>query len=249
MQDRSWEQYGKDDPYYGVLTDPRFKTENLTEATLQEFFQSGEEHVAEVLGKIDRYFPRTGSAGIRSVLDFGCGTGRLLVPFAQRFPRVTGVDIAPGMLQEAEKNLQRRSLNNVTLVRSENITHTHFEQPFDLVHTFIVLQHIPLAAGYPILDKLLSLISDGGYGMLHLTYANHLSAFRNRKARLAARYKWFHQLSNLVKGKSPNAPGMQMNNYDLPRVLGLLKKHHPRQIALDFTDHAGYLGVCLYVHK
>ena len=37
------------------------------------------------------------------ILDMGCGTGRHAVELARRGYRVTGVDISPGMLAEAEK--------------------------------------------------------------------------------------------------------------------------------------------------
>lgn len=35
--------------------------------------------------------------------DFGCGVGRLTLPFADCFDNVVGVDISPAMLAEGEK--------------------------------------------------------------------------------------------------------------------------------------------------
>src|SRR4051812_36032983 len=115
MKDKSWEKYGKEDPYFGVITDPRYKSENIDEVALKDFFTSGEEHVTEVLAKLKRFFPFAAIENFKKVLDFGCGTGRLLIPFARRFEQITGVDIAPGMLSEADKNLKERGLNNVKL--------------------------------------------------------------------------------------------------------------------------------------
>ncbi|HEX8676722.1 MAG TPA: class I SAM-dependent methyltransferase [Segetibacter sp.] len=249
MKDSSWEQYGQQDPYFGVCTDSRYKNENLNEDTLKEFFQSGEVHVTEVLTKIKNYFPLADIAGFKQVLDFGCGTGRLLIPFARRFEKVTGIDIAAGMLAEAEKNLKERKLNNVTLIQSADITNLKFPEPFDFVHTYIVLQHIPVKLGYPIIDKLIDSVREDGYGMIHFTYANYMSRFMNKKYMLKAKYKWFHQFSNILKGKSPGAPHMQMNNYDLPHVFNIVKKYKLKQTCLDFTDHGGFLGLCLYFNK
>lgn len=249
MRDSSWEQYGKKDPYFGVITDPKYKLENLNEDVLKEFFQSGEDHVAEVLKKLKAYFPQAAIQDFKNVLDFGCGTGRLLIPFAQRFEKVTGIDIAPGMLSEAEKNLANRNLENVSLVQSADITNINFLTPFDFVHTSIVLQHIPVEAGYRIIDKLIDIVKEGGCGMIQFTYANNMSYFKNKKYALKAKHKWFHQISNILKGASPYAPLMQMNNYDLRQVFEIIKKYKLKQTTLDFTDHGGFLGLCIYFNK
>src|SRR5438874_1693788 len=45
---------------------------------------------------VERHCPRPGR-----LLDLGCGTGRLLVPFAQRGSFVVGVDLSPEMLAVA----------------------------------------------------------------------------------------------------------------------------------------------------
>jgi 2-polyprenyl-3-methyl-5-hydroxy-6-metoxy-1,4-benzoquinol methylase len=101
MQDRSWEQYGKQDPYFGVCTDLKYKKGNLNEESLHDFFTTGEDHIEEVLSKLKNYFPSADINSFKQVLDFGCGTGRLLIPLAHRFQNVTGIDISPGMLAEA----------------------------------------------------------------------------------------------------------------------------------------------------
>jgi hypothetical protein len=42
-------KFGKDDPYFGVLTAEKFRKKNLDRAALSEFFASGEDHVAHIL--------------------------------------------------------------------------------------------------------------------------------------------------------------------------------------------------------
>lgn len=56
-------------------------------------------------------------------------------------------------------------------------------------------------------------------------------------------------MNNLLKGKSPNTPVMQMNNYNLEAVFKLLLKHQLERVSLEFTDHGGFLGVCIYFEK
>jgi 2-polyprenyl-3-methyl-5-hydroxy-6-metoxy-1,4-benzoquinol methylase len=249
MADNSWKQYGQQDPYFGVCSDPRYRSKNLTDEALKNFFQSGEEHIADVVARLNTYFPSFKTASIKSVLDFGCGTGRLLIPLAKRYEKVTGIDISEGMLAEAEKNIKAQQLNNVSLILSGDITTIQFDDQFDLIHTFIVLQHIPVKIGYTIIDTLLRVTRAGGYGMIHLTYANNRSPLQNRQTQLKAKYQWIRKVSNIMKGRPMNIPVMQMNNYDLTKVFGLLNKHGVKQTGLDYTDHGGFYGLCIYYSK
>lgn len=44
--DAKWEILGKNEPYWAVLTSDDFNQLNLTENTLEKFFQTGDEYVA-----------------------------------------------------------------------------------------------------------------------------------------------------------------------------------------------------------
>ncbi|MDD4776392.1 MAG: methyltransferase domain-containing protein [Syntrophomonas sp.] len=48
-----------------------------------------------------------------SVLDIGCGPGRLAVPIAQRCARVTALDVAPAMLEVCQDNARRAGVTNL----------------------------------------------------------------------------------------------------------------------------------------
>ncbi len=49
-----------------------------------------------------------------SVLDVGCGPGRLAVPIAKRVARVTAIDASEEMLRYCKKNAQEQGLTNIT---------------------------------------------------------------------------------------------------------------------------------------
>jgi SAM-dependent methyltransferase len=143
MNDKSWEKFGTSDPYFAVCTMPQYKSEALDEKSLSEFFNSGQDHASEVLKMLSLKFGLQDQRLFNHIFDFGCGTGRIVIPFAQHAKKVTGVDIAQPMLDEAKKNLAIRNITNVDLIRSSDVNDLHFTDGFDLVHTYIVLQHIP----------------------------------------------------------------------------------------------------------
>ena len=47
--DAAWGAWGRVDPYFGVLTDAKFRLANLDQPALDEFFASGQWHADEIL--------------------------------------------------------------------------------------------------------------------------------------------------------------------------------------------------------
>ena len=77
-----------------------------------------------------------------SVLDVGCGPGTLSVDLAVRVSpgAVVGLDIAAGVLVEAEAHARERKVSNVSFVRGDVRTASIAQAPFDVVHAHRVLQ-------------------------------------------------------------------------------------------------------------
>jgi len=244
--DLAWEKFGQTDPYFGVCSGEIFKSTTLTDDALKTFFESGEEHVNHVLDVLN--WMSAQKVKLKSVLDFGCGTGRLILPFSSKAERVTGIDVSRSMLNEAEKNLKRRGINNVELIQSNSLDVLQ-DRKFDLVHTYIVLQHVPVSSGYELIQSLLNAIAPGGYAMIHFTYRDERSVFKDVTYHLRFKYKLLAQLSNIIKGKSPGAPDMQMNNYDLNQVFRIVEEAGVKNFYSEFTNHSGFHGVGLYILK
>lgn len=110
---------------------------------LREFFRSGEINVAN---DIMPYMPRI-CGGDRSpldlsILEIGCGVGRMTRMLARVFGKVSAVDISPEMIHRAQANL--RGLDNVSLVLGDGETLSALgDSEYDFAFSFIVFQHIP----------------------------------------------------------------------------------------------------------
>lgn len=231
---KHWEKWGARDPYFAVLTDDAFRREAL-DKNRDDFFSSGERQISEILDQAERLFGFSFHSG--RALEFGCGVGRLTVPLARRFQRLVGVDVSPSMLNEAAKNCAKLGINNVDLVRIED-TFDALSGPFDAIISYNVLQHIPSTRGYKIIDNLLSMASPGAFVMLHICLRRPLTPMRRAIGLIKDRVPFSGYFSNVLKGRSPTAPLMQMNEYDFPTVLGIFGKHRMTDVIVILDMHA-----------
>ena len=240
----NWEYYGKNDPYFAVATFEKFKKAKLTEQAKNEFFQTGEEHIEKVWNEIQKHFvenfrPKRG-------LDFGCGVGRLVVPLANRCEKVVGVDISNVMLQEAQKNCQLRKLENVTFSQTDEFF-TDEKGEFDLIHSFIVLQHIKPETGGVIVRKMLKMLASGGIGVLHFTYFNPASSFNYLRFKVYRDYPLINQLKNLIKGEK-NEPFIPVYVYDLNTIFADLQENDCHNCVVRYSFH-GFNGAVIFFQK
>jgi SAM-dependent methyltransferase len=244
--DRDWEQWGKENPYFGVITLPKYLRENLTEDSFEEFFATGERHVERVYSVI-RASVQPAFQPVR-VLDYGCGVGRLIVPFAKRSQAVFGIDVSPSMLEQARKNCDKFDVPWARLERVDKLDSLKLAS-FDLVHSYIVLQHIPVARGERILRKLISLIAEGGVGALHFSYYADRSAFKRCVLALRQKNYLVNGLVNLAQRRPFTQAHMQMNCYSLNNIFEILIEEHCSNLHIEFSDHSGIHGAMLYFEK
>ena len=140
---RNWEAFGESDPFFGVLSDP---TKFGGRWDPDEFFSSGRAHVAKLLRTLSdagaTFEPGT-------CLDFGCGPGRLTVPLSASFERTIGVDVARPMI-EAARRFKPASAHCEFVVNRHPDLRLFDSDTFDVVHSCLVLQHVPpdVALGY-----------------------------------------------------------------------------------------------------
>jgi SAM-dependent methyltransferase len=245
--DSHWEQWGQSDPYYGVLTVPQFSKASVNERSLTEFFASGERHVDHIFDVIRSRIEPSFAPG--RVLDYGCGPARLVIPFCSRARVVVGIDVSRSMLEEGRKNCERHGVDSACLLHVDEMAFLA-TSGFDLVHSFIVMQHIPVRRGERIIQRLIDLLADGGIGAVHLTYSHTGSAVRHWISTLRSHAALLNGVLNIIKGQPFSRPSMLMSHYSLNRIFDLLLNAGCSNLNVEFSsDHCGCHGVMLYFKK
>jgi SAM-dependent methyltransferase len=207
-----WEKAGQTDPYFGVLSHPQYRASILNNDTLQNFYESGEEHVRGVLELVNTLYSFTGR---ESVLDFGCGVGRLLIPLAQNFSHAVGVDVSPSMIKLAKERAAHMGVTNISFYNRV----TDISTKFDLAHSYLVFQHIPPAIGLRIIESIADRIKPGGIMAVHLVLMMDQSRIRHLQHAIRKRFAPWHYAVNLVRGRKWNEPLQEMNSYPLNSIL------------------------------
>lgn len=244
--DADWDKWGEIDPYFGVLSLDEYRTENLNEEGEAEFFRSGDEYIGQTLGEIrshlDKHFRPERS------LDFGCGVGRLVIPLAGLSKQVVGVDVSDYMLAEASSNCQKRNIGNVSFVKSDDSL-TKLTGTFDLIHSFIVLQHIPEKRGMRLIEAMLRHLDPGGVMAIQFYY--RCDAPKAVRALVKLRYALpaANYARNLLRGVPMREPAMQLHTYDLEAVISLLNEAGVSSIHLKLFRHNEFRSVALYGQK
>ena len=243
---KAWEEWGKSDPYFGVLSSDEYRKGRLSDEARGKFFQSGEDHVERILTTIRSHLDPAFQPG--KSLDFGCGVGRLLLPLARISSVAVGIDISESMLAEARRNCELYNVSNIRLVQSDSEL-SRLDGGFNLIHSSIVFQHIPARRGEKLCAHLLERLQPGGVVALNFDYRSFSSRAVRGLVRL--RYAWplANRMRNLLKGLPANEPAMERNVYDLGNLVALCSSYGIDRLFLETSQHDGFAGVILYGQK
>ncbi|KAF0152403.1 MAG: type 11 methyltransferase [Ignavibacteria bacterium] len=243
--DNHWERFGKIDPYFGVISHDEYHKSNINDEIKKKFFETGDEYIKKLFSNIYKHIDPDFNP--KMALDYGCGVGRVIIPLSKYTDFVTGVDVSKSMLEECRINCEQNNIVNYRLVEAN---HEFFRdsEKHDFIHSFIVFQHIPKRRGELIFSSLIDRLTDKGIGVLHFTFAKKtivrkiLELIRNNVPLIS-------NIINLLKRRHILYPVMQMNSYDLNKLLGVLQKNGIKDTYIEFTDHGSDVGVLIYFQK
>ena len=150
---RDWDERARKNAYHYIASWRR-------EWDRESFLHSGEEDFQRLVA------PALSRCGLptegRTMLELGCGAGRMTHTFARRFERVYAFDPSPEMLRRAREMHHNRS-NILWLLSNGTDLSCVASESLELVFSYLVLQHLPeesLAFRY--IQEMLRVLRPGG---------------------------------------------------------------------------------------
>lgn len=218
---KTWDNFGQKDPYFSVLTDPKYHGEEIPKEVLKDFYFSDYSkrpsnylfETLKSLGFTDEKLKEM------NILDFGCGVGRNAVHLAKKFKEVLGLDISAEHLKKAAAYVQSQGFENCKFLQS-NMDLQKFGM-FDVIFSVITIQHIPHPIAYSYMQQMLSMLKPNGYAFLHMpTYAKN----------------YVYNEEKCLQKDDPLS--WQMHFYPVHEMKALIKKSNCKLIKFDSSfDH------------
>ena len=185
---KNWEGLAQTDALWSILTDKKLRGEKWDKA---QFFESGRLEVDNILD----YLKEKNIQPIdwNSVMDFGCGAGRVSRALSDYFENITGVDASPTMIALAvEENKDFADKINFKLNQAEDLKQFS-DDSFSMTFTVITLQHIPSEQSSGFISEFIRLIKPGGLAVFQvptkdvrqLSITQRLRSFLRIRERLA----------------------------------------------------------------
>jgi len=245
--DKDWIKIAEANPFWGVLSQDIYQNDQMDHEKIKEFMRSGEIFIGNLFSLIKKHL--NPEFVPKRALDFGCGVGRLSIPIARRVHEVVAVDIAPAMLELCQKLASENNLKNIRLCQSDDNLDGVIGN-FDLVNTYIVLQHIQPSRGYGFIETMIDKLNIGGVGSIQITYAKSRKFFIHEQPKALYYRRDGKNIVDIIDSNwSPPEGTINMYDYDLNQVMAMLSRScgHP-VIALPTLDD-DHLGVHFVFQK
>ena len=168
-----------------IKTEALMYADDLNVRAMPEwYFDTGRRDAWTVLSMVEKYGAE--ATAMRSVLEFGCGTARVLRHFRYiEGLRLAGTDANPKPIEWDRQNLPCIEFNHNELQPPLS----YKNQSFDLIYALSVFTHIPLAWQGAWLDELHRVLRPGGYLLCTFHGENFVNSMLNSGDRLRLQRK------------------------------------------------------------
>jgi len=164
---QSWQELGRQEPHWSVLTAEAYKQSNL-DRNREQFYASGQGDAERFLNLLRRNQCFPDGVSDKTVLEYGCGVGRVTHALGRRFGQVHAYDISQPHLALAQAFTDEIGLRNIYYYQIQRPQDTLDLPKVDAVYTLIVLQHNPPPVIRWILRGLLEALKPGGVAYFQL---------------------------------------------------------------------------------
>ncbi len=208
---KNWQGWAEKDALWSILTVPEAKGNRWD---LEAFFRTGEEYAVKTLSVLEDMHFNIDYSG--TVLDFGCGVGRLTAPLARRFKKAVGVDVSSEMIARAQQ--YHADLKNCGFVHNTANDLKIFEDnSFSMVFSIITLQHINKESALKYIKEFIRITAPGG--LIHFQVPVPRSvAFRELRALKGDCLMWFRNIFSESKEYPMHHYGLREED-----VVGILR--------------------------
>jgi glycosyltransferase involved in cell wall biosynthesis/predicted TPR repeat methyltransferase len=161
----TWSALGVADPFWSVLTVSDYRAGTLDEARREDFYATGAAELEDLTtacrrNKIDV------DPGC-TLLELGCGVGRIGEHFARSYARYIGVDMSAPHLEIARERIASRGMTNTTLLTLDEFLRDDGPS-FDLFYSVLALQHSPPPVMLMVLNACFARLLPGGCAFFQL---------------------------------------------------------------------------------
>lgn len=220
------------EPFFTVCSSAKYRVKQMRNEDELRFWRGGRDFVEHMLHTV-------GIQSFNSVLDYGCGIGRLLRSMVPHATHSHGVDISPALLERAAVECPAATLH-------------HYDQwltsppQVEFCYSAIVFQHIPEPQGLMILENLLHHTEKAC--ALHIVVGDR----RHWSWRLLFRLSFapvFAGLSNWLRRRSWSEPRIPMFCWDIEKVKAVFERcgfdaelHHAPGCLESFWENYLFVG-------
>ncbi len=158
---KTYEDYGKEDPLYAVLSRKDAKNNKWD---VDEFFASGREEIAGAMAHLSKLGVNVNKG---RAMDFGCGVGRLTQALCEEFECAVGIDISCSMIEGAEQHNKFGDRCEYRVNTTDHLAQLE-DSSFDFVYSNISLQHSPPEASSNYIAEFFRILRPGGVALFQI---------------------------------------------------------------------------------
>jgi ubiquinone/menaquinone biosynthesis C-methylase UbiE len=186
--DLTWEEKARLNPLFAVMSDEVFKDSGteFNEQQLKTFYEQGERFWKKWLRQM-LWDKSEDEIRNTSILEYGCGMGRIINQAAAMGMKAAGLDISSSQLEYA-RNFCPNAKNIDFLLLDEKGAIPVGDGAFDIVYSYAVLQHIKQSSALEsAISEICRVVKKGGLVRVQV---------RSQHAYLSyLQYKWFHSIN------------------------------------------------------
>jgi len=232
--EKNWNELGRQDPYWAILTD---KSKRNSKWDIDEFYKTGQVQFNTIWHQITDLGLQLET---QYALDFGCGVGRLTQAGCRYFDKVIGVDIAETMVDLAQKNNRWKDKCSYIVVKNNNLN-LFPDNTFNFIISLLTLQHMKPEYSEKYLSEFIRILKPGG--VIIFNHPSEIERYHHRISELFIKY--VNKILNIFFHK----PIMEMYGIRKEKVERIIHSNGGKLLLTKKSARSHWISYTYYVTK